>query len=507
MDKQHFTPAQKIGKESVISFVGMGYGQFLRYFSTIILARLVGVSYLGMYSLGTSITTLASVLAKAGMDVGLMRSISGKDLGLERNQLRQDIYSSLKIGILFSLLVMIILICSSGWLVENVFRASSLLRNVLIVNAVAIPFITLNMISIHATQGFQLLKYKIFIEYILNPTILLLSVILIYYTLSAELVIILPLIVASIICSIFSSMILKKIINVDIFKTWKAKMDTEILLFSLPIMFTVILGTMLHWLDIIMLGYFTNTETVGLYHPIIRTAGMQNTILIAFSGIFAPMFSKYFAQSDRQKMQHIYRIVTRWILTMIVPIFIFILLFSKKIMLLFGAEFLPVADVLILLTVGTSIFALFGISGSILVVSGYQKLNLVNTLLATILNIILNIVLIPKYGLAGAAWATVISLTFIAILRLIETQLILRINPFYYKDIKSIIAGLITFGIMIYIKQYITHFHTVITIILAVTSIALIYLLMIMVLKLDEDDKDFLRSITFLKSKIIKSRN
>ena len=507
MDNLHFTPAQKIGKESVISFVGMGYGQFLRYFSTIILARLVGVSYLGMYSLGTSITTLASVLAKAGMDVGLMRSISGKNLGSERDQIRQDIYSSLKIGILFSLLVMIVLICSSGWLVENVFHESNLLRNVLIVNAIAIPFITLNMISIHATQGFQLLKYKIFIEYILNPTILLLGIILIYYTLSAELVIILPVLVASIICSIFSSMILKKIINVDIFKTWKAKMDTEILLFSLPIMFTVILGTMLHWLDIIMLGFFTNTETVGLYHPIIRTAGMQNTILIAFSGIFAPMFSKYFAQSDRQKMQHIYRIVTRWILTMIVPIFIFILLFSKKIMLLFGAEFLPVADVLILLTVGTSIFSLLGISGSILVVSGYQKLNLINTLLATVLNIVLNVILIPKYGLAGAAWATVISLTFIAVLRLIETQLILKINPFYYKDIKSIIAGLITFGIMIYIKQYITHFHTVITIILAVVSITLIYLLMIMMLKLDEDDKDFLRSITFLKSKIIKPRN
>lgn len=505
--KKNFTPAQKIGKESIISFVGMGYGQIIRYIFTIVLARLVGVSYLGLYSLGNSITTLASVFAKAGLDVGLMRFISGRNLDQDSEKIRFDIYSSLKIGILFSLLVMIVMIGISGWMVENIFRESSLLKNVLIVNAIAIPFITINLISIHATQGFQLLKYKIFIEYILNPTILLLGVLFIYFTLSAELAIVLPLLLASVICSIFSSLFLKNIINVNILKVWKSEMNNKILLFSLPIMFTVILGTMLHWLDIIMLGYFTNAETVGLYHPVVRTAGIQNTILIAFSGIFSPMFSKYFAQDDKQRMQHIYRLVTRWIFTMLVPIFIFILLFSKKILLLFGPEFLPVSDILILLTIGTSIFALFGIGGSVLVVSGYQKLNLTNTLMATILNIVLNIILIPKYGLAGAAWATVISLTFIAIIRLIETQILLNINPFYLKNLKAVFAGLITFGIMICLKQYLMQFHTVLTIISAIITISLIYLLLMLILKLDEDDKDFLKSISFLKSKILNQRN
>jgi O-antigen/teichoic acid export membrane protein len=505
-DKKNFTPAQKIGKESIISFVGMGYGQIIRYIFTIVLARLVGVSYLGLYSLGNSITTLASVLAKAGMDVGLMRFISGRNLDQESDKIRYDIYSSLKIGILLSVFVMVVLICISGWLVENIFHESTLLRNVLIVNAIAIPFITINLISIHATQGFQLLKYKIFIEYILNPTILLISVLLIYITLSAEMVIILPLLLGSITCSIFSSIFLKRIIDVNIFEVWKANVNKEIIIFSLPIMFTVVLGTMLHWLDIIMLGYFTNAETVGLYHPIIRTAGIQNTILIAFSGIFTPMFSRYLAQGDIQKMQHIYRLVTRWILSILVPIFIFIILFAKKIMLLFGTEFIGVANILILLTIGTSIFALFGIGGAILVVSGYQKLNLTNTLVAALLNIVLNIILIPRYGLAGAAWATVISLTFIAIVRLIETQFLLKINPFYMKDIKTVIAGLITFGFIYYLKPHIMHYHTVVTLVSAIIGIALIYLALMVIFKLDEDDVDFLRSILFLKSKIFNNR-
>ena len=85
MSDKNFTPAQKIAKESTISFVGIGYGQFVRYLFTALLARLVGVQYLGIYSLGNSITNIAGVLSKAGTDVGLMRYISRRDTAYSRS--------------------------------------------------------------------------------------------------------------------------------------------------------------------------------------------------------------------------------------------------------------------------------------------------------------------------------------------------------------------------------------------------------------------------------------
>lgn len=506
MDKKNFTAAQKIAKETTISFVGMVYGQFIRYMFTVVMTRLVGVGYLGLYSLGFSITTIATVIGKVGMDVGLMRFISRKNLKEDTIRIKSDIYSTLKIGIIISIVVMIIQIIVSKWLVEDFFHESSLLRTILIVNAIAIPLVTITTISIHATQGFQLLKYKIFVEYILNPTLLLVSVIFVYLLFSAELAIMVPYLFAGIITSIMASIFLNKVSGVNVTKLFKADCNNEILMFSLPIMFTVILGTMLHWMDVIMIGYFADSETVGLYHPIVRTAGIQNSILIAFSGIFTPMFSKYYAVDEKQKMEHIYRLVTRWILTFIVPIFIFILLFSKKIMLLFGAEFLGVSHILIVLSVGTSVFAVLGISSSALVVSGYQKLNFINAFVATVLNITLNIILIPRYGILGAAWATLIALSLIAILRVIEARILLSINPFYLKDLKSIIAGLITFSIVFYVKPYLMHFHTVVTLILAVVTIAVAYGIVMFIFVFDEDDKDFLSSLNFLKNEVLKAR-
>ncbi len=504
MSNKNFTPAEKIAKESTISFVGMGYGQFVRYLFTAIIARLVGVHYLGIYSLGNSITSIAGMLGKVGTDVGLMRYISMRDPKKDRESIKNDIRSTLKMGLVFSIIIMLAQILLSKWLVENVFHESSLLRIILIVYAVSIPFTTLMTIATFATQGFQLLKYKIFVEYILNPTVLIVSMIFMYFTFSSEMAIILPTLLTGIVGFIVANYILKKIVGVNILDIGNISFNKEILTYSLPIMFTMILGSLLHWMDILMLGYFTNIETVGLYHPAVRTAGLQQSILIAFAGIFAPMFSKYFAQDNFIGMHHIYKLVTRWIFTLVIPILILIIHFSTKIMLLFGADFLQSSDILIILSIGTSIFAIFGVSGTVLVVSGHQKLNLVNALSATILNICLNIILIPKYGILGAAWATLSSMTFIALARLIETWIFLKISPFNFKIFKSILAGILTFGILQYIKPYLMMYHTIITLISALIIIFVIYGVLLLLFKFDEDDKDFLRSINFLKNKVIK---
>jgi len=504
MDNKNFTPAQKIAKESTISFVGMGYGQFVRYLFTALLARLVGVHYLGIYSLGNSITNIAGVLGTVGTDVGIMRYVSMRDLMKDKKSIKIDILSTLKMGLVFSIIVMLAQILFSKWLVESVFHESSLLRNVLIVYALSLPFTALMMIAVFATQGFQLLKYKVFVESILNPTILIVSMIFLYFAFSSELAIILPTLLTGIVGFIVANYFLKKVSDVNIFNILNASFSKEILTYSVPIMFTMVLGSLLHWMDVLMLGYFIDAETVGLYHPAARTAGLQQSILIVFAGIFAPMFSRYYAQNDIMGMNHIYKLVSRWVLTIIVPVLILIILFPTKIMLLFGADFTQSASVLIILTIGTSIFAVFGISSTALVVSGYQKINLVNTFSAVVLNICLNIILIPKYGISGAAWATLSSMTFIAMARLIETWIFLKVIPFNIKIFKPVIAGILTYGILQYIKPNLMVYHTIITLLLSTIIIFTIYGILLLLFKFDEDDKDFLRSISFLKNKVIK---
>ena len=61
-------------------------------------------------------------------------------------------------------------------------------------------------------------------------------------------------------------------------------------------MFMSILGTVLHWTDVIMLGYFTDPATVGLYHPAASTAGIIRIILSSFAGIYGPLMAEMYAK-------------------------------------------------------------------------------------------------------------------------------------------------------------------------------------------------------------------
>ena len=88
--------AQKIAKESIISFTGIFYGSLNRYLYSALLARWVGPEYLGIYSMANAIMLISEVLSKMGMETGVMRFISRLDPINDRNEISKIIKASKK---------------------------------------------------------------------------------------------------------------------------------------------------------------------------------------------------------------------------------------------------------------------------------------------------------------------------------------------------------------------------------------------------------------------------
>ena len=122
-----------------------------------------------------------------------------------------------------------------------------------------------------------------------------------------------------------------------------AKFNYDLLKFSYPFMFVIILQTFMHWMDILMLGYFTNATTVGLYHPAARTAGLLQALLLSFLSIYAPMMAQFHSEGDRKKMDNTYKLVSRWLLMCAIPISAIFIILPGKVLLLFGPEYLPLS--------------------------------------------------------------------------------------------------------------------------------------------------------------------
>ena len=124
----------------------------LRFATTAILARLVGVHFLGVYSLALVITRIAEVVGTAGLESGILRFVSKKSDPLRDPNTKKDIYASLKMGFVFSSIVMIVQILLSSWLASDVFRGPELLRVAIICNAISLPFLAITIIAAYATH-------------------------------------------------------------------------------------------------------------------------------------------------------------------------------------------------------------------------------------------------------------------------------------------------------------------------------------------------------------------
>ena len=479
----------KIAKESAISFTGMGLGQVFRYLFTTLLARWAGVELLGIYSLANAVTRISEVIAKLGLDQGILRKVS-REGNVESKQ--TAILSALKMGSISGLIFMLIQIALAGFLAEDIFNQSSLLTKVIAIHAFSLPFYIIIHISAFSTQAFKLLKYKIVVTEIQNPLILLLAMIVCYFFYSAESAIIIPVVLSAVLGCITITIFLKKVSGINILSVKKGMFNRDLLNYSLPIMFMSILGTVLHWTDVNMLGYFTDPATVGLYHPAARTAGIVRIVLLSFAGIYGPLMAEMYAKKQTLEMNHLFKLVTRWITTFSLPFAILILLFPKKIMLIFGSEYLLGYPILMLLVTAAFIQAVFGIGGTTLNLTGFPKINLINTFIACGFNIGLNFYLIPTMRGKGAAIATLITLSFIAFIRIIQNWKLLQLTPWSPKLIKPILAGIMAFGAGYYIKVLIMPFHTIITLMSGGFIIVIVFFTTLWLLGLDEDDSGLL---------------
>ena len=490
--------------EAFLSFSGMSLGSVFRYMFSIIMARFLGAQMLGLYSLGNAITRIAEILALLGLDNGVLRFVS-RDTK-DKVNVDRSIYTSLKIGLISSILIAVLLFLSAEKIVNEILNEDSFLITVIKVFAISLPFTVLTLISSFATQAFKILKYKIFVNQIVNPLTLLIAFVTSYFLLGIELSILLPTVVSSIIGLMFILKFLTNFSSISLSKIIGTTVDKDILKFSVPLMFVSAIGIIMHWIDIIMLGILSNATEVGMYHPIERTAGLVRMILFAFAGIFAPIFSEHYFKKNKNGMKDSYQSSSKYILAFSLPIFIFLFIFSEPMLLVFGTEFQNYFALKVLL-LGIFIQTIFGLGSSTLTMSGYTKFNLLNVSIALVLNIISNSILIPLYGLTGAALATSFALIVLSTLRYFENLILMNLNLFSFKLIKPIISGAITFVVIQYLSLIFSNYfelsnvfnlliYLLINLLLVISSYFTIYFL----LGFDKEDIIFINS---LKSKMM----
>lgn len=179
--------------------------------------------------------------------------------------------------------------------------------------------------------------------------------------------------------------------------------------------FTMLAGIMVidSNIDLLMLGWLASDTDVGTYR-----AASQTVIVVAFAisslnMVVAPHIARLYRNGDMHGLQKMVRVGSRLIAVAGLPVAALLVLFGDEFLgLVFGDEFRVAALPLSVLCAGQAVNLLMGINGTVLNMTEYAAVSARIVGAGALLNVILNIWLIPLYGTAGAAIATASSLAF-----------------------------------------------------------------------------------------------
>lgn len=181
--------------------------------------------------------------------------------------------------------------------------------------------------------------------------------------------------------------------------------------------------------DIIALGILTDDTQVGLYAVSVQLSQAAAAMLLVTSVVATPGISRASAAGDDYLAEQICRQSALLSLATAFATLVGAFLIGEWfIASAFGQEYKLVWPALMVLLVGQTLAALFGPLGVLLNMRGQERSTLKFTAIASFINIMLNLVLIPRYGLTGAAFATAFSMLMWNLLMWFRAWSLWRIN-------------------------------------------------------------------------------
>jgi O-antigen/teichoic acid export membrane protein len=420
---------------SGIAFTFRIVGGALGYVFTLLITRNLGAEAMGIYALSLTVASIFSLFGKLGFDTATLRFVAEHNARGEKEKVAIVLNRIMKIVLPAGILLSVLMFLSSPFIADYIFHKRHLVPYFRIISLAMLPMI-LTAISSSSLQGLKKIKLYAFLGNMSNQvfSIIALLALLYFFNRNASVVVI-----AYSIASIFTALMAVLFLNryIKIRKIFSPKKTDEtfklskLLSVSFPMLLSSSMFLVMSWTDTIMLGIFRTEGDVGIYNVAMRVAGITSIMLTSVNSIAAPKFAEFYGTKDMSGLRDTVRQSTRMIFWTSFPILLILFTFPSFILGIFGNEFRAGVYALMILTFGQFINSVSGSVGYILQMTGNHKVfrNIIFT--AALINIFLNYLLIPAYGITGAALASMVSMGFWNLCSMIYIKRSLDITTYY----------------------------------------------------------------------------
>jgi O-antigen/teichoic acid export membrane protein len=394
---------------------------------TLALPLLLTTRALGGYYEITAILSICVTLGLLGLDIGVVRFTALASAQSKPERAREYLSAALTIGFATSALVVAGLVMSAGAL-EKVFQVADF-GDALRVGALAIPLMVGANLLVAPSRGWKSMWPTVVVLQLTQPSAQLLFTFAFIAAGFSLVGAVGAFTASSVLASVTALYLLlrRRLPGRRLATRGRAR---ELIGFSIPVSGILLVDIVLLWMDALLLGVFRSANEVAVYGVSVRLVGIGSALLIAINQIFGPFVTHLMAKGDTEELHAKLKVATRWAMLISAPWLVLLMLWGSLPLQALRQSRPGGAVVLSVLSAGFITAVITGPVGQVLLMSGRSVLELINVAASLICNVVLNLLLIPRFGMMGAAvaWAAVIIGVNVA--RVVEVRVLFGIGPF-----------------------------------------------------------------------------
>lgn len=200
------------------------------------------------------------------------------------------------------------------------------------------------------------------------------------------------------------------------------------------------------WIQIILVGAMVGAHEAGVYAAASRFVTTGTLVMQAMRLAIQPQLGAALAVGEKKRAEDLYRVTTQWIIASSWPLYLVLAAFGPQILRLFGDDFSDGATPLAILSISMLFQVATGNVNTVLLMAGKSRWNAANTVVALIINIGLNILLIPEYGSTGAAIAWAASIVGERAMGMYEVRILLGMRGYGRGSVVAMVSSALVYA-------------------------------------------------------------
>ena len=397
----------QISRQSTVFFAGTMFTTVAAYFFKVYLARVLGAEALGIYALGMTIVGVLGIFNALGLPQSAVRFVALYSATGKLDQLRSFLWRGTGMLLVSNVLLSAVILLVGPWIAVRFYHTPTLSRYIGLF-ALMMLLGALTTFFGQVLAGYKdVTRRTIITNFIGSPLTMLLTVVLVLEGAGLRGYIVAQ-VASALVVFLFLLAIVWKLTPGDagLFPDSRLpSLDPQVLSFSAAMLGMGILEFLLTQSDKVLIGFYLSARDVGIYAMAAALVGFVPIALQSVNQIFSPIIADLYARGEREVLGRLFQTLTKWIFGLTLPLATVVIIFARPIMSIFRYDFESGGPILVIGALGQLVNCGVGSVGYLLLMSGNQRrLIKVQVTMAGVM-VLLNLLLIPAWGIVGAAVA------------------------------------------------------------------------------------------------------